>query len=130
MSLHAIKLRSIYKNQAHVRSYVLEKAQAQGHGLLFMYQGETMTIPFDDLGQGFVTAKDVKSRIIPGQTFDLIAYKWAPDSETPPDNQQEFNFAKAPGPSSHKRPSKTQAQGLGILSDERGKNGPSSSHGR
>ena len=84
--MRTIKLRKRYNDLAEVRSYVFDQIKADKEGIIFVFSGETMTVPYEELDRGFVTARNVQSRINPEQTFDLISFKWTGDREK--ENQQ------------------------------------------
>ena len=47
-----------------------------------------MTIPYEELGKGIVTAKNIRSKINRNQIFDLISYKWVNDEDREQEDQQ------------------------------------------
>jgi len=71
-----------HNGYAEIRSYMLEVIKARGKGIRFVYideytqEKEIMCVPFSQLNRGFVTAKGIKSKVVKGQTFDLISYLW------------------------------------------------------
>lgn len=72
---------------AEVRSYVYDEAKSKRQGIKFLYindQGkteDTMTVPYEELNRGIVTAKGIRSKIVRGQVFDLISFRWESDLE-------------------------------------------------
>ena len=79
-------LKKLYNGKADIRSYEKTEVLRKRESLTFILLGkdgkekERMTIPPDQVSKkGFVTAKGIKSKIIPNQTFDLISYVWIPD---------------------------------------------------
>ena len=72
---------------AEVRSFVYEEAKLKKKGLRFQYvnfEGKiesVMSIPFEELGRGFVTARGIRSKINKNQIFDLISFYWEDDRE-------------------------------------------------
>ena len=72
---------------AEVRSYVFDEVKRKGQGIKFHFVSatgiieETMTIPYEELDRGFVTARGIKSKFNPSQTFDLVSFKWEDDKD-------------------------------------------------
>ena len=84
--MRTIKLRKRYNDLAEVRSYLFDQIKADKEGIRFVFAGQTMTVPYEELDRGFVTARGVQSKINPEQTFDLVSFNWTGDHEK--ENQQ------------------------------------------
>lgn len=91
------RLKKLYSGKADIRSYELEKIKKLKDNLVFILlnnegkEKERMTLSCEQVEKkGFVTAKGIKSKIIPNQTFDLISYTWNPDGIEEEDDQLEL----------------------------------------
>jgi len=82
-----IKIKKRHNGLAEVRSYVFDAVKERGQGIKFLFVNsdgritETMTIPNGELSKGFVTARGIKSKMVKGQVFDLVSFRWEDDKE-------------------------------------------------
>lgn len=82
-----IKIKKRHNGLAEVRSYVFDAVKERGQGIKFLYVesdgkiAETMTVPHEELNKGFVTARGIKSKMVRGQVFDLISFRWENDKD-------------------------------------------------
>ena len=81
-----IKIKKRHNNLAEIRSYVFDEVKKKGQGIKFCFINSkgsiesTMTVPHEELGRGFVTARGIKSKYKPNQVFDLVSFKWEDDN--------------------------------------------------
>lgn len=87
-----IRLKKRHKGYAEIRSYALDVAKSRKQGIRFVYneggKEEVMTVPYEELGNGIVTARNIRSKINRNQVFDLISYKWVSDEDREQEDQQ------------------------------------------
>ena len=76
--MKTIKLKKLHKGLAEVRSHVYDMLVDRGEGIRFEYEGESMTVSSADMGDGFVTARGIRSKF-DDRVFDLISFRWRPD---------------------------------------------------
>ena len=76
--MKTIRLKKKHKGLAEVRSHVYDMLVERGEGIRFEHGGESMTVPFSDMGNGFVTARGIRSKF-DDRVFDLISFKWKSD---------------------------------------------------
>ncbi len=82
-----IRIKKRHQNLAEVRSYVFDVVKERKQGIKFLFINEegdtegTMTVPYEELNRGFVTARGIKSKIVQGQVFDLVSFKWEDDED-------------------------------------------------
>ena len=87
MMYKTIKIKKKHNGLAEVRSYVFDEVKSKQQGIKFLFVNSagkidgTMTIPFEELDRGFVTARGIKSKFNPSQVFDLVSFKWEEDKD-------------------------------------------------
>ena len=82
-----IKIKKRHNGLAEVRSYVFDAVKEREQGIKFLFVNDvgrivqTMTIPHGELSRGFITARGIKSKMVRGQVFDLVSFKWEDDKD-------------------------------------------------
>jgi hypothetical protein len=82
-----IRIKKRHHDLAEVRSYVFDVVKERKQGIKFLFVNSigniegTMSIPYEELSRGFITARGIKSKIVQGQVFDLVSFKWEDDKD-------------------------------------------------
>ena len=93
--MKTVKIKKRYRDMAEVRSYVWDEAKLKKVGIKFLFidaygkELDSMSVPYEELNRGIVTAKGIKSKIVKGQVFDLISFLWISDKDKENESPKE-----------------------------------------
>lgn len=73
-------IKKMYQGKVEVRDYQLKECLENKEDMIIEHDGDTMTIPFDQLKTKAVSkSKLFETRIPGGKSYHLIGYNWNPD---------------------------------------------------